>query len=120
MMMIFPILISCLLAANLPIAKPEASGMSAERLKRLTAAIERYVERNEVPGAITLVSRRGHVVHVEATGVMDIDSKSPMRRDTIFRLASMTKPITSVAVMMLAEEGRFQITDPVSRYIPEF
>ena len=106
--------------ANLPIAKPESSGMSAERLKRLTAAMQGYVDRNEVAGAITLVSRHGRVVHLEATGVMDIDSKSPMKRDTIFRLASMTKPITSVAVMMLAEEGRFQITDPVSRYIPEF
>ncbi len=120
-MMLSPaLLVSCLLAANLPIAKPEASGMSAERLKRLTAAMQGYVGRNEVAGAITLVSRRGHVVHLETAGVMDIDSKSPMKRDTIFRLASMTKPITSVAVMMLAEEGRFQITDPVSRYIPEF
>ena len=106
--------------AALPITEPAASGMSAERLKRLTAAMRGYVDRNEVPGAITLVSRRGHIVHLEATGVMDIDSKLPMKRDTIFRLASMTKPITSVAVMMLAEEGRFQITDPVSRYIPEF
>ena len=94
--------------------------MSAERLKRLTAAMQGYVDRHEVAGAVTLVSRRGHVVHLEATGVMDIDSKSPMKRDTIFRLASMTKPITSAAVMMLAEEGCFQITDPVSRYIPEF
>src|ERR1041385_8445797 len=107
-------------APNLPITKPEQSGMSNERLKRLSAAMRAYIDRGQVPGTVTLVARRGHVVHVEAQGVMDIESRTPMRADSIFRIASMTKPITSVAVMMLMEEGKFLLTDPVSKFIPEF
>jgi CubicO group peptidase (beta-lactamase class C family) len=107
-------------AAGPTLARPEAAGMSADRLKRLTAAIQGYIDRGEVAGAVTLVARRGQVVHLEAQGLADIDANTPVKRDTIFRLASMTKPITSVAVMMLAEEGRFQLTDPVAKFIPEF
>src|SRR5215475_8337396 len=88
-------------AAGPTLARPEAAGMSADRLKRLTAAIQGYIDRGEVAGAVTLVARRGQVVHLEAQGLADIDTKAPIKRDTIFRLASMTKPITSVAVMML-------------------
>jgi CubicO group peptidase (beta-lactamase class C family) len=102
------------------LARPEAAGLSSDRLKRLSAAMQGYIDRGEVAGVVTLVARRGQVVHLESQGVMDVDSKAPMKRDTIVRLASMTKPITSVAVMMLAEEGRFQLTDPVSKFIPEF
>jgi CubicO group peptidase (beta-lactamase class C family) len=107
-------------AASLPIAAPEQSGMSADRLKRLSAAMQGYIDRGEVAGTVTLIARRGRVVHLQAQGSMDIDSKTPMRSDSIFRLASMTKPITSVAVMMLLEEGRFQLKDPVSKFLPEF
>jgi len=107
-------------AANLPVVKPEQSGMSSERLKRLSAAMRGYMDRGEVAGTVMLVARRGRVVHLESQGLMDIDSKAPMRTDSIFRLASMTKPITSVAVMMLLEEGRFLLNDPVSKFIPEF
>src|SRR5438552_8462069 len=101
-------------AASLPTSKPEQSGMSTERLKRLSAAMRGYVERNEVPGTVTLVARHGHIVQIEAQGFMDLESRTPMRKDSIFRTASMTKPITSVAAMMLMEEGKDLLTDPVS------
>src|SRR5947207_2268968 len=107
---------SPIFAASLPTATPEQSGMSADRLKRLSAVMRGYIDRGEVAGTVTLIARRGRIVHREAQGLMDIDSKTPMRADSIFRLASMTKPITSVAVMMLLEEGRFQLKDPVSKF----
>ena len=71
-------------------------------------------------GAVTLVARRGKIAHFEAQGVMDVDTKKPMAKDNLFRLASMSKPITGVAVMMLVEEGKIRLNDPVSRFIPEF
>jgi CubicO group peptidase (beta-lactamase class C family) len=108
------------LAASLPVTKPEQSGMSTERLKRLSAAMRGYIDRGEVAGTVTLVARHGRVVQVEAQGLMDLDSHTPMRKDAIFRIASMTKPITSVAVMMLMEEGKYLLTDPVSKFLPEF
>lgn len=117
------LLLACacpLFAAALPVARPEEAGMSSERLERLSAAMRGYIERGEVSGTVTLVARRGRVVHLKAQGLADVASQTPMRPDTIFRLASMTKPITSVAVMMLLEEGRFLLTDPVSKFIPEF
>ena len=116
------VLVACtpLLAAPPALSRPDAAGMSAERLERLNAAMRGYIDRGQVAGTVTLVARRGKVVHLEAQGAVDVESKAPMRADTIFRLASMTKPITSVAVMMLAEEGRLQLTDPVSKFIPEF
>lgn len=82
--------------------------------------MQRYVESGDIAGSGTLVARRGHMVHLEAQGVMDQESKKPMRADSIFRLASMTKPITSLAVMMLHEEGKFLLNDPVSKFLPEF
>src|ERR1044072_7416812 len=108
------------LAASLPTSKPEQSGMSTERLKRLSAAMKGYIDRGEVAGTVTLIASHGRIVQLEAQGMMDLESRTPMRKDTIFRIASMTKPITSVAVMMLMEEGKFLLTDPVSRFIPEF
>jgi CubicO group peptidase (beta-lactamase class C family) len=108
------------IAANIPTAKAEQAGMSTDRLQRLSAAMRGYIDRGEVAGTVTLVARHGKIVHLEAQGLMDIESKTPMRTDAIFRIASMTKPLTSISVMMLLEEGRLQITDPVSRYIPEF
>jgi CubicO group peptidase (beta-lactamase class C family) len=117
---LFSLLCTAAAFAAPPLATPESVGMSSERLKRLTAAMRGYIDRGDVAGTVTLVARRGKVVHLEAQGLADMGSKAPMKRDTIFRLASMTKPITSVAVMMLAEEGRFQLTDPVSKFIPEF
>lgn len=105
---------------TLPTARPSDVGMSSERLQRINVAMKRYVDRGEVPGVVTLVARRGRVVHVDAIGYRDVDAKAPMTTDTIFRIASMTKPITSVAVMMLYEEGHFLLSDPVSKWLPEF
>jgi CubicO group peptidase (beta-lactamase class C family) len=106
--------------SGLPMALPEEVGMSAERLARIAPVMQRYIDDRLVAGTVTLVARKGRVVHFEAQGLMDADAGVPMRRDALFRIASMTKPITSVALMMLWEEGRFQLDEPVERYLPEF
>jgi CubicO group peptidase (beta-lactamase class C family) len=107
-------------AANMPAGKPEDAGMSSERLQRIHQTIQRHIDAGEISGAVTLVARRGRIVHFEAHGLMDLESKKPMTKDAIFRLASMSKPVTSAAVMMLVEEGKIRLSDPVSRFIPEF
>ncbi len=109
-----------MVAASLPAAKPEDAGMSTERLQRIHESIQRHIEAGEISGAVTAVARRGRVVHFKAHGLMDIESKKPMEKDAIFRLASMSKPITGVAVMMLVEEGKIRLSDPVSKFLPEF
>lgn len=107
-------------AGSVPTAKPEEVGLSSERLNRIRDAVQRHMEARSISGAVTLVARRGRIAHFEAHGSMDLESNKPMARDTIFRLASMTKPVTAVAVMMLVEEGKIRFRDPVSRFIPEF
>ncbi len=107
-------------AAGLPKVRPEETGLSSERLARIQSAMKRYLDRQDVAGTVTLVARRGRIAHLEAQGLMDVASARPIAPDTIFRIASMTKPITSVAVMMLHEEGRFVLQDPISKFIPEF
>jgi CubicO group peptidase (beta-lactamase class C family) len=107
-------------AAKLPVAKPEEVGMSAERLGRIHTAMQRYVDKGLVPGVVTLVARRGRIVYFDATGYRDAEAKAPMTTDTIFRIASMTKPIASVALMMLYEEGHFLLSDPIAKFLPEF
>src|ERR1051325_3955971 len=102
------------------VGKPEDVGMSSERLQRINEAVQRYIDSGQITGAVTVVARRGKIVHFEAQGLMDVESKTPMRRDAIFRMASMSKPVTGVAILMLLEEGRLRLTDPVSRFIPEF
>lgn len=94
--------------------------MSSERLQRIHEAVQHHIDAHDVSGAVTLVARKGRIVHFEANGLMDMAAAKPMARDTIFRLASMSKPITGVAVMMLVEEGKVRLSDPVSRFIPEF
>jgi CubicO group peptidase (beta-lactamase class C family) len=106
--------------ASSPTAKPEEVGMSAERLQRITQMIDRRIASGDIAGAVTIVSRKGKVVHHSARGVMDLQSKQPMAPGSMFRIASMTKPVIGVAVMMLVEEGKLHLNDPVSRYIPEF
>jgi CubicO group peptidase (beta-lactamase class C family) len=101
-------------------AKPEEVGLSSERLPRIHAAIERHIAAGDIAGAVTLVARKGRLAYLEAQGVMDLASKKPMATDTIFHLASMTKPIVGVAILMLMEEGKLRLTDPVSKFIPEF
>jgi CubicO group peptidase (beta-lactamase class C family) len=100
--------------------KPEAAGLSPERLARITAITKRYVDEGRIAGVVTLVARGGKVAHLEAVGQADREAGVPMRTDTIFRIASMSKAVTSVAAMMLVEEGRLGLGDPVSRYIPSF
>ena len=106
--------------AGLPKAVPEEVGLSATRLKRIDRIMQRYVDEEKFAGIVTMVARRGKVVHFECKGMMDKEAGKPMKPDTIFRIYSMTKPITSVAIMMLYEEGHFQLDDPVSKFIPEF
>jgi CubicO group peptidase (beta-lactamase class C family) len=100
-------------------AAPEEVGMSTPGLRNVSRLVQRYIDDGKLPGAISLVARRGKVVHFETYGEMDAERHTPMRADTIFRFYSMTKPIASVGLMMLYEEGRFQLEDPVSRFIPE-
>jgi CubicO group peptidase (beta-lactamase class C family) len=99
---------------------PEEVGFVATRLKRLSDRIEEGVKNSEIPGAVVLIARNGKLVMFDAYGFRDKEAKAPMRTDSIFRIASMTKPIVSVAVMMLAEEGKLTLVDPVSKYIPAF
>lgn len=107
-------------AQELPVVKPESVGLSAERLGRLGAAVQRGIDDKRIAGAVTLVARHGHVAWLKAQGMADREAGKAMRPDTIFRICSMSKPITSVAVMMLYEEGHFLLDDPVSKYLPEF
>lgn len=108
------------LAAELPRAQPDTAGMSSERLARIAPAMQRYIDAQLTPGVITAVMRHGKLVHFESQGLMDVATGKPMREDAIFRIASMTKPIASTALMMLWEEGHFQLRDPVSKFIPAF
>ncbi len=107
-------------AASLTISKPEEAGFSSERLRRIEPLINAHIAAKDLAGAVTLVARRGKVVHFAAHGAVDFDANTPMRTDTLFRLASMTKPVTTVAVLMLLEEGKLILSDPVSKFIPEF
>jgi CubicO group peptidase (beta-lactamase class C family) len=107
-------------AGTVPTAKAEDVGMSTERLVRIREAVQRHLDAGALPGAVTLVARSGKVVHFESHGLSDVEAKRPMPKDGVFRLASMSKPITAAAVMMLIEEGKVRLTDPVSRFIPEF
>jgi len=103
-----------------PRARAQDTGFSAERLQRLTDALKRDVDTGAAPGAVLLIARRGQIACHEAIGMRDREAGAPMALDTLFRIYSMTKPVTSVAAMMLAEEGALSIADPVSAYLPEF
>jgi len=108
------------IAQEFPTEKPEAAGMSSERLERISKAVQQSIDDKRITGAVTLVARRGHVVWFKAQGLSDREADKPMRADSIFRICSMSKPITSTAVMMLYEEGKFLLEDPISKYLPEF
>lgn len=107
-------------AQGLPAATPESVGLSAARLSRLGETMKRYVDEGKIAGVVTLVARDGRLAHLEAFGRADLEKNAAMQKDSIFRIASMSKAVTSVAVMMLVEEGKLLISDPVSRYIPAF
>jgi CubicO group peptidase (beta-lactamase class C family) len=103
-----------------PVVSPGAAGIDPVRLDRLRAVMKQYAEQRRISGAVTYVARNGRPVLLEAFGMADVEAGRPMRTDTIFRIASQTKALTSVAIMMLVEEGRIGLADPVSRYIPAF
>ena len=107
-------------AQHLPMAEPESVGMSSERLERLDAAMQRYIDAKMVAGTVTLVARQGKVVHLKAQGHRYVEGNEPMTTDEIFVIMSMTKPIVSTALMMLFEEGYFLLDDPISKYMPEY
>ena len=109
-----------LIARELPTAAPEQVGLSTEKLQQAQAAMQKLVDEKNIAGGILAVARRGKVVQFEICGMMDIETEKPMKRDTIFRIYSMSKPITSVAAMILYEEGKLKLDDPVSNYLPEF
>jgi CubicO group peptidase (beta-lactamase class C family) len=109
-----------LAAQTVPRAKPEEVGLASEGLQRIDAIVQRFMERGEISGAVTLVARNGKIARLKSQGVLDLETKAAMRDDAVFRIASMTKPITATAIMILVEEGRLRLTDPVSKFIPEF
>ena len=107
-------------AQTLPTAEPEAVGMSSERLDRLTTTLKEYVEADRVAGGVAIVARRGKIAYLESFGMRDREANSPMADDSIFRIASQTKALTSVCIMILQERGQLLITDPIDKYLPEF
>lgn len=113
-------LFSLSVATHAQTVEPEQVGLSSERLKRVNEVVARQIEAERIAGAVTLVARNGRITHLEAHGVADLESGAPMQRDTIFRIASMSKPVAGVAIMMLVEEGLVRLDDPVSRFIPDF
>ena len=108
------------LAQELPTAKPEAVGLSPERLSRIATVVQNDIDNGRLGGMVTMVVRHGQVAWFRAQGMADREQGKPMQKDAIFRICSMSKPITSTAVMMLYEEGRFTLDDPISKYLPEF
>ena len=124
-MQLKPLLSLCVLAlAGLPLAgatvKPETVGFSEERLARIADAMQRHIDAHNISGAVTLVARKGQIAWFHAQGSMDIEAKKPMQKDAIFRIFSMSKPVCGVAILMLLEEGKVRLNDPVSKFIPEF
>lgn len=126
-LVILPLLFFCLLlpcvtvhSQSLTQLQPEEAGFSGERLERLTGTLNRYVDEQRLPGGVALVARGGRILYHEPFGYLDLEAERPMSRDAIFRIASQTKAIVSVAVMMLQEEGLLLISDPVGNYLPEF
>ncbi len=120
--LLFSVLVStrAFYAQTLPRTLPEEVGLSSERLKRLSTVLQGYVREGKLAGGVVLVAREGKVAYVEAFGQRDREAGAPMQQDTIFRIASQTKALVSVGVMILQEEGRLLISDPVGKYLPEF
>jgi CubicO group peptidase (beta-lactamase class C family) len=122
-MRLIPVLLllrTLLPGADLPVAAPESAGVSSERLKRLDAVMEEYVRERKVAGAVTYIARHGKIVQHRAYGMQDVESGRRMDTGTLFRIASQTKAVTSVAVMMLVEEGKIRLGDPVAKFLPAF
>ena len=94
-------------------------GLSSERLKQVNALVKRHLDAKSFAGAVTLVARNGRIAHLQAHGFADLDAKQAMKTDTMFRIMSMTKPVVGVAILMMMEEGKVRLNDPVSKFIPE-
>jgi CubicO group peptidase (beta-lactamase class C family) len=109
-----------LMAASVKDTRPEEVGLSTERLGRIHETIQRHIDSHDISGAVTLVARNGRTAHFEAHGLMDLEPRKPMSKDAIFRIFSMSKPVAGVAILMLMEEGKVRLNDPVSKFIPEF
>ncbi len=105
---------------EIKVVSPETVGFSSKRLERISELVSERIDSGDLPGAITLVMRRGQVAHYDVQGFMDIEAKKPLAKDSIFRMYSMTKPVTATAIMMLYEEGKLMLDDPVSKFIPAF
>ena len=106
--------------SELPTGNPEDVGLSSDRLNIISATLKAHIEKGVIPGAVAMVVSDGKIAYFESFGMRDLETSSPMQKDTIFQIYSMSKPITSVALMMLHEQGRIYLGDPVSKYIPEF
>ena len=119
-LLLLVLLANLAVSAELPTAKPESVGMSTQRLGKLKSEMQALVDRNQLPGVVTMVAKDGKVVEFDVAGKRDVESSAPLQKDSIFRIYSMSKPITGVAMMMLFEEGKWQLNDPVSKHIPEF
>ncbi len=112
---------ACITSAQaLPTTSAEQVGLSPERLGRIDMVLRQYVEEKKIPGAVVLIARKGKVAYQKSFGRIDVDANVPMGTDAMFRIASMSKPLTCTAVMVLYEQGKFLLNDPISKYIPEF
>ncbi|MFT6752934.1 MAG: CubicO group peptidase (beta-lactamase class C family) [Candidatus Azotimanducaceae bacterium] len=107
-------------AAELKTARPESVGLSTERLERIKPFMQTYVDNNQLAGVVTLIARKGKVAHFESVGKLNLVTGEALTKDSLFRIYSMTKPVVTAAAMILYEQGKFQLTDPVEKYLPEF
>ena len=119
-LLVFLFLPICSVGQELPTATPEEVGVSSEKVGELSKFMQSLVDDGRIAGGVTMMARHGKVIHLTAVGMADREAGMPMATDAIFRIASMTKPITSAAIMMLWEQGKLGLDDPVSKYIPEF
>ncbi len=106
-------------AGTMPTATPEEVGVSSERLQRIHDLMQQNIDAGNFAGAVTLVARQGRILHFETHGMMDLDAKRPMEKDAIFRIMSMTKPVVGTSILMMIEEGKVRLNDPVSKFIPQ-
>lgn len=114
--------VTCLAADRLQVGRADiqAAGMNAQRLAAIPVRMKAFVEAGKTAGIVTLLARHGHIASFEAVGYQDLETRKPMRKDTMFRIASLTKPITCAAIMVLVDEGRLAVIDPVEKYLPEY
>src|ERR1700751_516788 len=111
-------LVSVASAETLPRAKPEEVGFSSDRLGRVTEMLRANIAAGEIPGAVLLIARHGKIAYFESLGLLDPQAKTPMQKDAIFRIYSMSKPITTVTAMLLFEDGKLALNEPVGKYLP--